>query len=90
MTAIQKSLSRNEELVLYGMVRFPNRNDRELAEVLNLKDSTVNYCRNQLEKRNLFQLVYVPVLNRLGFELLSINFAEYNLKLSPKQRIKSS
>ena len=87
MTSIQKSLSRNEELVLYGMVRFPNRNDRELAEVLNLKDSTVNYCRNQLEKRNLFQLVYVPVLNRLGFELLSINFAEYNLKLSPKQRM---
>ena len=87
MAVNQKPLSHNEELVLYGMVRFPNRNDRELAEVLKIKDSTVNYCRNQLEKREMFQVVYVPVLNRLGFEILSINFAEYNLKLSPTKRM---
>ena len=51
------------------MVRFPNMNDRELAEVLGIKDSAVNYSRNQLEKRDMFQVVYIPVLNRLGYEI---------------------
>ena len=51
-----------------------------------MKDSTVNYCRNQLEKENMFQVVYLTILNRLGFELLCINFAEYNLKITLNKR----
>jgi len=73
-------LTKNEQRVLYGMVRNPTMSDNSLARFLKMKDSTVNYCRNQLEKRKIFQVVYVPILNRLGFELLCINFAEYNLK----------
>ena len=34
----------------------------------------------------MFQVVYLPFLNRLGFELLCINFAEYNLKMTLNKR----
>ena len=80
------SLTKNEEKVLFGMVKYPNKSDKLLARYLHMKDSTVNYCRNQLEKQNMFQVVYLPFLNRLGFELLCINFAEYNLKISSNKR----
>ncbi|QEE14198.1 hypothetical protein DSAG12_00008 [Promethearchaeum syntrophicum] len=80
------SLTKNEERVLFGMVKYPNASDKILATYLHMKDSTVNYCRNQLEKQDLFQVVYLPILNRLGFELLCINFAEYNLKISINKR----
>ncbi|MHA1474644.1 MAG: helix-turn-helix domain-containing protein [Promethearchaeota archaeon] len=80
------NLTKNEERVLLGMVKYPNKSDKFLARYLYMKDSTVNYCRNQLEKQNMFQVVYLPILNRLGFELLCINFAEYNLKKTLKER----
>ncbi len=80
------SLTKNEEKVLFGMVKYPNKSDKFLARYLKMKDSTVNYCRNQLEKQNMFQVVYLPILNRLGFELLCINFAEYNLKITLNKR----
>ena len=80
------NLTKNEGKVLFGMVKYPNKSDKYLARYLKMKDSTVNYCRNQLEKRNMIQVVYLPILNRLGFELLCINFAEYNLKTSLDNR----
>ena len=80
------SLTNSEEKVLFGMVKYPNKSDNFLARYLQMKDSTVNYCRNRLEKQNMFQVVYLPFLNRLGFELLCINFAEYNLKISLNKR----
>lgn len=79
-------LTKNEERVLFGIVKYPNKSDKFLARYLKMKDSTVNYCRNQLEKHNMFQVVYLPILNRLGFELLCINFAEYNLKIALNKR----
>lgn len=80
------NLTKNEEKVLFGMVKYPNLSDKSLARYLEMKDSTVNYCRNQLEKQKMFQVVYLPILNRLGFELLCINFAEYNLKITLNKR----
>ena len=74
------NFTKNEKRVLFGIVKYPNKSDKFLARYLKMKDSTVNYCRNQLEKKNMFQVVYLPILNRLGFELLCINFAEYNLE----------
>ncbi|MCK5065297.1 MAG: hypothetical protein KAQ97_08440 [Candidatus Fermentibacteraceae bacterium] len=80
------NLTKNEERVLFGIVKYPNKSDKFLARYLKMKDSTVNYCRNQLEKENIFQVVYIPILNRLGFELLCINFAEYNLESTLDKR----
>jgi len=80
------NLSKNEKRVLFGIVKYPNKSDNFLARYLKMKDSTVNYCRNQLENKNMFQVVYLPILNRLGFELLCINFAEYNLESTINKR----
>ena len=80
------NLTKNEKRVLFGIVKYPNKSDNFLARYLKMKDSTVNYCRNQLEKENMFQVVYLPILNRLGFELLCINFAEYNLESTLNKR----
>jgi len=80
------NLTKNEKRVLFGIVKYPNKSDNFLARYLKMKDSTVNYCRNQLEDKKMFQVVYLPILNRLGFELLCINFVEYNLESTLDKR----
>ena len=80
------NLTKNEKRVLFGIVKYPNKSDNFLARYLRMKDSTVNYCRNQLEDKKMFQVVYLPILNRLGFELLCINFTEYNLENNLNKR----
>jgi len=80
------NLTKNEKRVLFGIVKYPNKSDKFIAHYLKMKDSTVNYCRNQLEDKKMFQVVYLPILNRLGFELLCINFTEYNLENNLNKR----
>ena len=48
-----KRLSTNEKKVLYGLVKYPLDNDRELALKLNFKMSTLTAIKNRLKKPKL-------------------------------------
>lgn len=71
-------ISKNEQLTLYGLTRFPTYNDRQLSETLSIKMSTVTAIKNRLKRQGLFQTVRVPYMYPLGCEIVSICYARLN------------
>ena len=66
----KRGLTANEKQVLYGLVRHPVLNDRELSELLGVKVSTVTAIRRRLRHADYFATRRVPMMHRLGWELL--------------------
>ncbi len=66
----KRGLTANERQVLYGLVRHPVLNDRELSELLNVKVSTVTAIRRRLRHAEYFVTRRIPMMHRLGWELL--------------------
>lgn len=66
----KRGLTGNEKQVLYGLVRHPVLNDRELSELLTVKVSTVTAIRRRLRRADYFVTRRVPMMHRLGWELL--------------------
>jgi hypothetical protein len=59
-----------EKAVLYGLVRYPRLNDRQLSEIIDVKPSTTTAIRRRLRSREIFYTKRIPMGNRLGYELL--------------------
>ena len=83
-----KKLSKNEQLVLYGLVKFPLLNDRELAEKLKLNISTLTAIKNRLKKKDYYMTVRIPMLQNVGCELMGVAITKLNLTLSEEERAK--
>lgn len=66
----KRGLTANEKQVLYGLVRHPVLNDRELSELLDVKVSTVTAIRRRLRRADYFATRRMPMMHRLGWELL--------------------
>jgi DNA-binding MarR family transcriptional regulator len=82
------NLTENEKLVLYGMVKFPEFGDRELAEKLGLKLPTVTSIRHRLEKEGyIFTTVWTPDIKRLGLNLLNVSYSTYAPSLATPKRM---
>ncbi len=75
----KRGLTANEKQVLYGLVRHPVLNDRELSELLNVKVSTVTAIRRRLRRADYFATRRIPMMNRLGWELLVAGHARLDL-----------
>ena len=76
---VKKGLTKNEGKVLYGLVRHPTMNDRELSEEMEVKHSTITAIRRRLREASYFKTVRIPAVNRLGYELIVVRYG----KLSP-------
>ncbi len=66
----KRGLTVNEKRVLYGLVRHPVLNDRELSELLGVKVSTVTAIRRRLRRGDYYVTRRIPMMHRLGWELL--------------------
>lgn len=75
---MKKGLTRNERRVLYGLVRHPTLNDRELSEKTRVKHSTITAIRRRLHQAGYFKTVKIPAVNRLGYELTVVGYGRYN------------
>lgn len=75
----KRGLTANEKQVLYGLVRHPVLNDRELSELLNIKVSTVTAIRRRLRRADYFVTRRIPMMHRLGWELLVAGHARLDL-----------
>lgn len=84
------SLTEKEKLALYGMVRFPYMNDRELAEQLGLIYSTLASIKRKLFKQRMLKTVKVPILSDLGCEILVVTYTDFNPALTASQRIEKT
>ncbi|MHA1675484.1 MAG: hypothetical protein ACTSYI_17875 [Promethearchaeota archaeon] len=74
-----KPLTANEKKVLFGLVKYPEKNDKDLATYLaDMKDSTLTSIKKRLEQNGYFNYLFIPQVNRLGAELLGIIFTSFN------------
>ncbi|MHA1728546.1 MAG: hypothetical protein ACTSWY_07420 [Promethearchaeota archaeon] len=87
MVSEDSILTKNEQRVLYGLVKFPNNSDKDISKKINMVESTFTTIKNRLADRGLFQPYIVPMLNRLGCELMGIIFSNFNLVIPLEQRI---
>lgn len=71
-------LLKNEKKVLYGLVRYPQFTDRQMAEKLNMKISTITAIRMKLARKNWYLTKRVPYLQNAGCEMLSIALALFS------------
>ena len=83
-----KPLTKNEDLVLFGLVKYPEKSDKELALLLKMKDSTLTSIKKRLEQNGYFSYLYIPQVNRLGAELLGIIFTSFNPVKKFEERIR--
>jgi DNA-binding MarR family transcriptional regulator len=75
-----------EKSVLYGLVKYPRMNDRELSEVIGVKPSTTTAIRRRLRKKEIFHTRRIPMGHRFGYEILAIAYGNIKPTLSEKER----
>ena len=68
--------------LLYELMKNSKRSDRELAKIVGVSQPTITRMRKNLEKSgHIREYTIVPALEKLGFEIIALNF----LSASPKQ-----
>lgn len=60
--------------LLYELMQDSKRSCRELAEAVKVSQPTITRMRKNLEKVNIREYTLVPALEKLGFEILALNF----------------
>jgi len=81
-------LTHKEKEVLYGLIRFPDLNDIELAQRIRIKRPTITAIRNRFEKEGLYSMKRIPDLRQLGCELITATYTQYNPLTSYETRKK--
>ncbi|MCD4740754.1 PAS domain S-box protein [archaeon] len=66
------TLSKNEKLVLYGLVRYPNLNDQQLSKKIGVKRSTLTAVKNKLHHTGFYHTIALPDFRTIGCELMCI------------------
>lgn len=83
-------LTKNEKRVLYGLVRYPDLNDSELSDIINVKLSTLTSIKRRLYDQGFLRKLTVPLLNRLGCEMLAVIYTQFNPVIPLDERIKTT
>jgi DNA-binding MarR family transcriptional regulator len=76
-----------EKKVLYGITKFPNANDRQIAEHFGIKQSTVAAIRKRLKNENYFRPYAIPMLQNFGAELMAVIYNIFNPVIPLERRI---
>ncbi|PKK86181.1 MAG: hypothetical protein CVT48_02260 [Thermoplasmata archaeon HGW-Thermoplasmata-1] len=84
---MDKPLSRNEKLILYGITAKPELKDRELAECLGMSQSTVTTIRQRLHGLGMYRLIRVPMLQNMGCEMLTMTYTNFNPVVPLEERV---
>jgi len=84
---VKSGLTENEKMVLYGLIRYPNLKDREIADRMGLKHPTVTSIRRRLRERGYFRTIRLPMLQDMGCEILAVSYTNFNPVIPLKKRI---
>jgi len=85
---VRNKLTDNEQHVLYALIRYPELRDRELAEKMGLKHSTVIAIRRRLQENGYIRTVRLPLLHKFGCELLAVIYTNFNPGIPLAKRLK--
>ncbi|MGC9307802.1 MAG: hypothetical protein ACP5FL_03395 [Thermoplasmatota archaeon] len=80
-------LTEREQLVLYGLIRYPDLRDRELSDQLGVKHSTLTSIRRRLQKKGYFRTIRLPYLQHFGCELLAVIHTHFNPVIPLQKRV---
>jgi hypothetical protein len=80
-------LSRNEQLVLYHLVRYPDLPDKEVLNKIGMKQSTYSTLKKKLAEEGYFYTSYTPIYHHLGAELLVVWYVTLNRKTRTEDRL---
>ena len=86
---IKDKLNYNESLVLYGLVKYPLLNDRELADKLKLKMTTVTAIKNRLKQNKYYTTIRVPILRHYEIELFTVILIKFSGIVSEEDLVKN-
>jgi DNA-binding MarR family transcriptional regulator len=75
-------LNQNAKTVLYGLVKYPEFNDRELSEALNIKKASVSVIRNRLKTDEYFRPKTIPCVHKLGYKILNVGYTHFTPSVS--------
>lgn len=83
-------LTENERKVLFGLISNPTLNDSELSKKINIKLSTLTSIKRRLLQQKAFMQKKIPLLNKLGSEILAVIHSEFNPIIPLKKRIETT
>ncbi|MEF8879024.1 MAG: helix-turn-helix domain-containing protein [Candidatus Thermoplasmatota archaeon] len=86
----RNNLTKNEKKVLYGLINYPDLNNRELADKIKVKLSTLTSIKRRLSDKNFYHSLTVPMLNCLGCELLAVIHTRFNPVIPLEERVKTT
>ena len=86
----KNQLTKNEKKVLYGLVKFPEKNDKELSKLLDVKLSTFTSIKKRLISQKLLRTINIPLLHHLGCELLAVIYTQFNPVIPLEERVKTT
>ena len=84
------SLTQNEKLVLYGLVRYPLLNNRELSDALELKLSTVTVIHRKLMQKGYVRTARIPLIQNFGCEMLAVTYSVFSSSMPLNTRLQIS
>lgn len=80
------SLTDNEKLVFYAIVKYPDFNDNEIAKKVSMTRQYVSNARKKFEYGGLIKTINVPNLAALDFQMLVLTHVMVNPKSSLSAR----
>jgi DNA-binding Lrp family transcriptional regulator len=86
----RNELLETEKKVLYGLVKYPNKTDRELAQRLSMKTSTVAALRRKLHKDGYCANRRIPFLQDLNCEMMMVSYLRLSSSPSSAERLKKA
>jgi DNA-binding MarR family transcriptional regulator len=87
MTSKECGLSKNEQLVLYHLVKYPTYADHDIYERIGMKQSTYSTIKKKLAEEGFYFTTYAPILQHLGTELLVVWYVTLNRKTRTEERL---
>lgn len=67
------NLTEKEKIVLYGLTRWPELNDNQLAKKIKVKRSTITSIKNKLRKKEYYRILRIPSCGIIGCSILAIS-----------------
>jgi DNA-binding MarR family transcriptional regulator len=80
-------LTEKEQLVLFGLVKYPTMSDKQLAETIKLKHSTITSIRHRLKNHEYFRKIKIPHLQDMGCQMLVVIYTNFSPLIPLEERV---
>jgi len=81
------TLTEKEKKVLFGLTKYPNHSDKEIAKILSLNHSTVTSIRNRLREKDFFRKIIIPRMQNMGCQMLVAIYTNFSPLIPLEERV---